>query len=114
MLAAAGLFTWRRIRNRRLRLGRRFVKKVSKMPEVRLVAIDGMRFTMLVDRAQARTYVRANALLDEINASMFFGEAFTLVIRDQFTADEERQLLSGPGVLHVREEPQALLPGASA
>jgi predicted Ser/Thr protein kinase len=107
-LAAGGLFVWRRIRNRRLRLGRRFVKKVAKMPEVRLVALDGMRFTMLVDRAQARTYVRANALLDDINASMFFGEPFTLVIRDEFTAEEERLLLSGPGVLHVREDPPAL------
>ena len=108
LLGAAGLFTWRRIRNRRLRLGRRFVKKISKLPEVRLVAIDGMRFTMLVDRAQARTYVRANALLDEINSSMFFGDPFTLLIRDQFSAEEERHLLSGPGVLHVREDPPAL------
>ena len=32
----------------------------------------------------------ANALLDSINASMFFGEPFTLVIRDQFTPEEER------------------------
>ena len=108
LLAAAGLYIWRRIRNRRLRMGRRFVRKVAKMPEVRLVALDGMRFTVLVDRAQARTYVRANALLDDINSSMFFGDPFTLVIRDQFTAEDERQLLSGPGVLHVREDPPAL------
>jgi hypothetical protein len=107
MLGLAALYTWRRIRNRRLRLGRRFVKKVTKMPEVRVVALDGMRFTVLADRAQARTYVRANALLDGINASMFFGEPFTLVIRDQFTPEEERSLLSGPGVLYLREEPQA-------
>ncbi|MGE5125944.1 MAG: serine/threonine-protein kinase, partial [Betaproteobacteria bacterium] len=62
MLGLAGLFVWRRIRNRRLRLGRSFVRKVAKMPEVRLVALDGLRFTVLADRAQARTYVRANAL----------------------------------------------------
>jgi predicted Ser/Thr protein kinase len=106
MLGLAGLYTWRRIRNRRLRLGRRFVRKVTKMPEVRLVALDGMRFTVLADRAQARTYVRANALLDSINASMFFGDPFTLVIRDQFAPEEERALLSGPGVLYVREDQQ--------
>ncbi len=108
MLVLAGLFVWRRVRNRRLRLGRRFVKKVSKMPEVRLVTLDGMRFTVLADRAQARTYVRANARVDEVNSSMFFGEPFSLVIRDDFTPEEERALLSGPGVLYVREDPQPL------
>jgi tRNA A-37 threonylcarbamoyl transferase component Bud32 len=107
MLGLAGLYTWRRIRNRRLRLGRSFVRKVTKMTEVRLVALDGMRFTLLADRAQARTYVRANALLDSINASMFFGDPFTLVIRDQFTPEEERALLSSPGVLYLREDAPA-------
>ena len=104
MLGLAGLFVWRRIRNRRLRLGRSFVRKVTKMPEVRLVALDGLRFTVLADRAQARTYVRANALIDSINASMFFGEPFTLVVRDQLAPEEERALLSGPGVLYLRED----------
>jgi serine/threonine protein kinase len=100
----AGLFLWRRFRNRRLRLARRFVKKAARIPELRLVTLEGQRFTVLADRAQARTYVRANALLDSINASLFFGEPFVLVIRDQFTAEEERALLSGSGVLYVREE----------
>jgi hypothetical protein len=113
MLGLAGLYTWRRIRNRRLRLGRSFVRKVTKMTEVRLVALDGMRFTLLADRAQARTYVRANALLDSINASMFFGDPFTLVIRDQFTPEEERALLSSPGVLYLREDAPPL-PGQAS
>ncbi len=104
MMGLAGLFVWRRVRNRRLRLGRSFVRKVAKMPEVRLVALDGLRFTVLADRAQARTYVRANALIDSINASMFFGEPFTLVVRDQLAPEDERALLSGPGVLYLREE----------
>ncbi len=98
-----GLFLWRRYRNRRLRLARRFVKKIAHMPEIRVIALDEMRFSVLADRAQARTYVRANATLDSVNASMFFGEPFTLAIRDQFTPEEERSLLSGPGVLYVRE-----------
>ncbi len=103
MMGLAGLFVWRRIRNRRLRLGRSFVRKVTRMPEVRLVTLEGLRFTVLADRAQARTYVRANALIDSINASMFFGQPFTLVVRDQLTSEEERALLSGPGVLYLRE-----------
>jgi hypothetical protein len=92
------------------------VAKVRKMPEVRLVALDGMRFTLVADRAQARTYVRANALLDAVNSSMFFGDPFSLVIREDATPEEERALLSSPGVLYVREEEAAPppLPGRSA
>jgi len=69
----------------------------------------------VADRAQARTYVRANALLDAVNSSMFFGDSFTLVIRDDATPEEERALLSSPGVLYVREDEAAPapLPGRS-
>jgi len=114
--AIAALLVWRRFRNRRLRLARRFVAKVRKMAEVRLVALDGMRFTVVADRAQAKTYVRANALLDGVNSSMFFGDPFTLVIREGVSPEEEKALLSGPGVLYVREDegvPRPL-PGRSA
>jgi hypothetical protein len=114
--AIAGLLIWRRFRHRRLRLARRLVAKLRKVPEVRLVALDGMRFTVVADRAQAKTYVRANALLDSVNSSMFFGDPFTLVIRDEVSPEEERALLSAPGVLYVREEQvlPAPLPGRSA
>ena len=97
------LFVWRRIRNRRLRLARRFTTKVRRMAEVRLVALDGMRFTVVADQAQARTYVRANAALDAVNGSMFFGEPFTLVVRDAMAAEDEKALLSSSGILYVRE-----------
>jgi predicted Ser/Thr protein kinase len=102
--AILALFAWRRFRNRRNRLARKFVRKAAKMPEVRLIALDGMRFTVLADRAQARTQVRANALLDAVNRSMFFGDPFTLVIRDAAGEDDERAVLSGSGVLYAREE----------
>jgi predicted Ser/Thr protein kinase len=101
------LLLWRRHRNRRIRLARRFVAKAKKIAEVRLVALDAMRFTVVADEAQARTYVRANAALDGINSSMFFGEPFTLVVRDAVTPEEERALLAGPGILYVRETPSA-------
>jgi len=102
-----GLFMWRRVRNRRIRLARRFAAKARKMPEVRLVVLDGMRLTVVADRAEAKTYVRANALVDGLNSSMFFGEPFTVVVRDDLRDDETKALLAGPGVLHVREEAPA-------
>jgi predicted Ser/Thr protein kinase len=112
----AALLIWRRFRHRRLRLARRFAAKIRKMPEIRLVAVDGMRFTVVADRAQAKTYVRANALLDSVNSSMFFGDPFTLVIRDEVPPDEERALLSGTGVLFVRDDDPraAALPGTTS
>ena len=108
-MGVIGLLLWRRYRNRRLRLARKFVRKASKIPEVRLVTLDGMRLTLVADRAQAKTYVRANALLDAVNASMFFGDEFSLVIRDGASAEEERALLSGSGVLYVRDDAVASL-----
>jgi predicted Ser/Thr protein kinase len=108
--AIVGLLIWRRFRNRRLRLARRLVAKVSKMPEVRAVILDGMRFTLVADRAQAKTYVRANASLDSVNSSMFFGDPFTLVIRDEVPPQEEKALLSSPGVLYVREDAPVPVP----
>ena len=98
------LLAWRRFRHRRLRLARRFAARARKMEEVRLIALEGMRFTVVADRAQAKTYVRANAVLDGINASMFFGDPFMMVVRDDVTADEMKGLLTGPGVLYVRDE----------
>ena len=112
----AGLYIWRRFRHRRLRLARRFVAKVRKMPEVRLVTVDGMRFTVVADGAQAKTYVRANALLDSVNSSMFFGDPFTLAIRDEVAPEEERALLVRLGsALRARgRPPAAALPGTSS
>jgi serine/threonine protein kinase len=101
-----GLLLWRRFRNRRRRLAGKFVKKAAKIPGVRIVSLDGMRLTVVSDSTQARTYVRLNALLDSVNRRMFFGDPFTMAIREAATPEDERALLSAPGVLHVREEPK--------
>ena len=99
-----GLFVWRRLRNRRFRLARRVVSKMTRMEEIRLIALDDMRFTVLADRAKARTYVRANAIVDTVNSKMFFGDPFSVVVRDDLPPEEEQALLTGPGILYVREE----------
>jgi serine/threonine protein kinase len=98
-----GLLVWRRIRNRKIRLARRFTAKLRRMAEVKLVALDGMRFTVVTEGAQARTYVRANAALDDVNASMFFGEPFTLMVKDKLAPEDEKALLAGSGILYVRD-----------
>jgi hypothetical protein len=104
--AIVALLLWRRYRNRRMRLARKFVKNAARIPGVRIVSLEGMRLTVVADQAQARTYVRLNAALDRINRSMFFGDPFTMVIRDASSAEGERDLLSAPGVLYVKEDPE--------
>jgi hypothetical protein len=74
---------------------------------VRIVSLDGMRLTVVSDSTQARTYVRLNALLDSINRRMFFGDPFTMAIREAAALDDDRALLSAPGVIYVRDEPKA-------
>jgi serine/threonine protein kinase len=109
-LGIVGMYTYRRIRNRRYRLTRRIVTRVRRLPEVRFVTVDDRRLTVVADQALAKTYVRVNAAVDRINSKMFFGEPFSAVVRDDLTPEEERALLSGPGVVYVR--PDAMEAGA--
>jgi serine/threonine protein kinase len=99
-----GLVIWRRVRNRRHRLMKQFAAKVKKMPEVRIIIFHGDQATVLTDKALARTYVRINALMDRINRKKYFGDPYSVVVRDQVETEEERQALSTPGVLYVRED----------
>jgi serine/threonine protein kinase len=98
------LFVYRRFRHRRHHMLRRFTAKVQKLPEVRLVSVSGNHVTVVADRALAKTYVRVNALMESVNTHMFFGEPFTVTVRDDVSADETRTLLMGSGVLFVRDE----------
>src|SRR5262249_38330287 len=81
---------YRRFRNRRYRLLKRITSKVRKMSEVRIIAADGQRVTVVADKALAKTYVRINALVDALNAKMYFGEPFSVVVRDDVGPEENR------------------------
>jgi hypothetical protein len=104
LVALIVLSLWRRIRNRHRRLARQFAGKARKLKEVRIVTLDGLKITVAADRAMAKTYVRLHAILDDLNGSTYFGEPLTLVVRDEVPPDEQRTLLSSPGVLYVRED----------
>jgi hypothetical protein len=98
------LFVYRRFRHRRRHLLRRFVTKVKKLPEVSMVSVSGSQVTVVADKALAKTYVRVNALIDSVNTQMFFGDPFTVTVRDELSTEEARSLLSGAGVLYVRDD----------
>jgi serine/threonine protein kinase len=103
-VALPGLFLYRRFRNRRRRMIRRFTTKIQQLPEVRLVTLSGNQITVGADKALAKTYVRANALVEEFNSRLFAGEPLHVVVRDDLTPEQVRALLAGPGVLYVRED----------
>jgi hypothetical protein len=103
-MGVVGLFVYRRIRNRRYRFMRKFSAKIQKMPEVRIIAVDGQRVTVVADRALAKTYVRINAAIDHINSKMFFGEPYSAVVQDGLSQEQTRELLSGPGIVYVRPD----------
>jgi tRNA A-37 threonylcarbamoyl transferase component Bud32 len=104
LFAILGLIVYRRVRNRSLRLGKQFTARVRRLPEARVVVLRGREVTVLVDHAVARTYVRINAWMDRINRKMFFGEPFGVSVRDDFTPEQEKELLNGPGVLYLRDD----------
>jgi len=101
--AIFGLIFYRRIRNRRTRLVRKFAKQAAKMEEVRLVAMQGEQVTVVVERPLAKTYVHLNSLMDRMNGKMFFGPRFALVVREGLPGTEIRRLLESGLVAYVAE-----------
>ncbi len=98
-----GLPVYRFVRNRRARMLRRFVDKVSRMPEVTAVTVRGNLITVAVEQARANLYIRLNSLLQTANRKLFYGEPWEVVIRDDLGQEELRNLLREPGVCYLRE-----------
>ncbi len=104
-LAIFGLLVYRHIRHQPRRVLEGFIRKVSRLPEVRFIACQDRRITVGVDRAAGQLYARINKYLSSANHKLFFGEPMSLVIRSDLTADEIRQWLASPGMQYVRVEP---------
>lgn len=99
-----GIWIYRRLRNRRYYLLKRVTDKLRKMPDVKLAVATGQQLTLVTENALARTYVRSHAVVNELNAKMLYGDAFTLVVRDNPPEDEIRSLLESPNVIYLRDD----------
>jgi hypothetical protein len=62
------------------------------------------KITVGVDRAVGQLYGRINAQLSQCNRKLFFGQPMSVVIRDDLSPEETRQLLAGGGVQYVRDD----------
>jgi hypothetical protein len=79
------------------------VRKVSKIPEVRLIAFQEHQVKVLVDQPTAQLYDRINAELRTCNRELYFGPPMALFILHGLSTQETRSLLAGPGVQYVCE-----------
>jgi predicted Ser/Thr protein kinase len=104
LILLVAFYMYRRYRTRAPRLMRRFASRLAKMPEVRFVSFQQNRATVVVDRMQAKVYLRANGMMTAVNRKWFHGRPLELSLRDDVSAEEFRRLLAEPGVLYVRED----------
>jgi predicted Ser/Thr protein kinase len=102
--AFIGLFVYRYARNRKKRLVANFAKKLGRFPEVRLVTVRDDRLTVVVDPAPAKVYLRINALLDELNRSLFVGKDIKGEIKTDIDDVQARTMMTQMGVVYAREE----------
>jgi hypothetical protein len=103
-LALIGLLIYRYVRNRKSRMLNRFVAKISKFPPVKAIVIRENLATVVVDKAQAKIYLRISSLLDEVNRKLYFGKTILSVIKDDLAEEEFQRLLREPGVVYVRDD----------
>jgi serine/threonine protein kinase len=99
-----GLFGYRHIRNRKSRMISRFAAKICKFPVVRAVIVRENLVTVVIDKAQAKVYLRINSLLDGVNKRLYFGKPVSAVIKDDLAEEELQDLLREPGVAYVRDD----------
>ncbi len=100
----AALFLYRYIKNRPQQLLDFLVRKVSRIPEVRLVIAHQNNLTVVVDQPVAQLYRRIQQHTSAYNQKLFFGQPMSAVIRHDLSPEECRALLNGPGVQYVRDD----------
>ncbi len=103
-LIVIGLLVYRHFRHRTQRQLTRFASRIGKFPEVRVIIRQQNSIVVVVDRMQAKIYLRVNSLLESMNKKLFFGEPMTASVRDDIPQEELRRMLQQPGILYVRDD----------
>ena len=103
-LGFGGLFFYRHIRDRPHRIQEQLVRRISKIPEVRLIALQGHQLMVIVDHPVAQLYGRINGHLRTCNRKLYFGQPMTVSIVHDLSSVQILKILSSPGVQYVRED----------
>ncbi len=104
MLGVLVLAVYRRVRNQPQRLEASLVRKVSKIPEVRIISAHERQLTVVIDRPVAQLYGRIQGHLATSNKKRYFGQPMTLTIQHDLSWEQTQKLLASPGVQYVRED----------
>jgi len=99
-----GLLVYRYVKNRKARMLKRFVSRVSRFEGIKAIRIQGEAVTVVVDKARANIYIRINSLVDAINKKLYFGRPIEVAVRDDLTQEEFQRMLREPGIAFVRED----------
>ena len=78
--------------------------KVSKFPEVKAISVKEERITVVVEKAQAKIYIRVNSLVNALNKKLYFGKPLTVAVRDDLTKEEFQRMMREPGMTYVSED----------
>ena len=103
-LVILGLMIYRYIRNRKNRMLKRFVAKISKFPDVRAISIRENQITVIAEKAQAKLYIRVNSLIDSINNKLYIGKHLEVTVRDDLAPEEFQSILRESGIVYVRDD----------
>jgi serine/threonine protein kinase len=103
-IALVSLVVFRLVRNRRRRLARGFVSRISKIKDVIAVRVADDLITVIVGEAKAKVFVRVNTLLEDMNNKHFLGEPFRAEVRDDLSHEDLQRILRSPGIAYVRKD----------
>ena len=103
-VAVIALLIYRAVRNRKRRMLNSFTKKISSLPGVVAIVIQGDQVTVVLEKAPAKTYIRITSLIEAINSKLFFGKPIQAQIKDSLRDEELKRLIRQPQVVFVRED----------
>ncbi len=98
------LLVYRYVKNRKNRMLKRFVSRVSRFEGIKAIRIQGEAVTVVVDKSRANLYIRINSLVDTINKKLYFGRPIEVAVRDDLPQEEFQRMLREPGIAFVRED----------
>jgi len=99
-----GLLIFRYIKNRKKRLIKKFVGRMRRFREIKVVTVRENRIRVYADRAQAKLYVKVNSLVDQINQKLFFGRPLEVSVIGNLADEQLAPVLKESGVLYVRDD----------
>jgi serine/threonine protein kinase len=103
-IGVLGLLVYRRIKNRKKRMLKRFVAQASKIESVKAVRIHEDSITVILDKAKASHYIRINSMVDAINKKLFIGKHVEASVQDDLSEEEFQRLLRESGIQYARDD----------